>query len=134
MSEPPRPPGESATVLRPAVALLRGLRSGLARGVSPLEALAGAGAALPREARDALGAAIARLEGDYAEDEWGFDEGFADAVLPLLELMYERWWRVNAVGVANVPAHGRALLVANHAGVLPWDATMIATAIMREHP
>ena len=134
MSEPPRPPGESATVLRPAVALLRGLRSGLTRGVSPLEALAGAGAALPREARDALGAAIARLEGDYAEDEWGFDEGFADAVLPLLELMYERWWRVNAVGVANVPAHGRALLVANHAGVLPWDATMIATAIMREHP
>jgi 1-acyl-sn-glycerol-3-phosphate acyltransferase len=24
--------------------------------------------------------------------------------------------------------------VANHAGVLPWDAAMIATAIMREHP
>ena len=134
MSEPRRPTGETATVLRPAVALLRGLRSGLARGVSPLEALAGAGASLPGEARDAIGAAIARLEGDYPEDEWGFDEGFAEAVLPLLELMYDRWWRVNAVGVANVPAHGRALLVANHAGVLPWDATMIATAIMREHP
>ena len=134
MSEPPRPTGETATVLRPAVALLRGLRSGLARGVSPLEALAGAGASLPAEARDAIGTAIARLEGDYPEDEWGFDEGFAEAVLPLLELMYDRWWRVNAVGVANVPAHGRALLVANHAGVLPWDATMIATAIMREHP
>ncbi len=134
MSDSPRPPGETATVLRPAVALLRGLRSGLARGVGPLEALAGAGASRPGEVRDALGAAIARLEGNYSEDEWGFDEDFADAVLPLLELMYERWWRVNAVGVANVPAHGRALLVANHAGVLPWDATMIATAIMREHP
>jgi 1-acyl-sn-glycerol-3-phosphate acyltransferase len=121
-------------MLRPALFFLRGLRAGLARGVSPLEALAGAGAALPREARGALDAAVARLEGNYPEDEWGFDEGFADAVFPLLELMYERWWRVEAVGVANVPAHGRALLVANHAGVLPWDATMIATAIMREHP
>jgi 1-acyl-sn-glycerol-3-phosphate acyltransferase len=48
--------------------------------------------------------------------------------------MYDRWWRVRAIGVPNVPAHGRALLVANHAGVLPWDATMIATAILREHP
>ncbi|MBA3370927.1 MAG: acyltransferase family protein [Thermoleophilaceae bacterium] len=136
MNDAPRTPGESATgpLLRPAVVFLRALRAGLARGVSPLEALASAGAALPGEARGAIEAAISRLEGDYAEDEWGFDEGFADAVFPLLELMYERWWRVRAIGVGNVPAHGRALLVANHAGVLPWDATMIATAIMREHP
>jgi len=136
MSGSTAPSGEegTATLLRPALAFLRGLRGGLARGVSPFEALAGAGAALPREARNALDAAIGRLEGDYAEDEWGYDEGFADAVLPLLELMYDRWWRVRAIGVPNVPAHGRALLVANHAGVLPWDATMIATAILREHP
>ena len=37
-------------------------------------------------------------------------------------------------GVSNVPAHGRALLVANHAGILPWDATMISVALLREHP
>ena len=36
--------------------------------------------------------------------------------------------------MSNVPAHGRALLVANHAGILPWDATMMAIAILREHP
>ena len=33
-----------------------------------------------------------------------------------------------------MPAHGRALLVANHAGILPWDATMMAMALLREHP
>ena len=33
-----------------------------------------------------------------------------------------------------MPAHGRALLAANHAGILPWDATMISMAILREHP
>ena len=48
--------------------------------------------------------------------------------------MYERWWRVQATGVENVPAHGRAMLVANHAGVLPWDATMMSVAILKEHP
>jgi 1-acyl-sn-glycerol-3-phosphate acyltransferase len=48
--------------------------------------------------------------------------------------MYEQWWRVGAVGVENVPAHGRALLVANHAGVLPWDATMMSVAIQKRHP
>ena len=126
--------GPTALPLRPAVALLRGLQGGLGRGLGPLEALAGAALGLPREARAGLEGALRRLEGDFSEDEWGFDEGFADAVSPLLEMMYDRWWRVEALGVPNVPAHGRALLVANHAGVLPWDAAMIAVAVMREHP
>ncbi len=35
----------------------------------------------------------------------------------------------------NVPAHGRGLIVANHAGSLfPFDATMLTMAIMKEHP
>ena len=37
-------------------------------------------------------------------------------------------------GIEHVPAHGRALLTANHAGILPWDATMMSVAILREHP
>ena len=37
-------------------------------------------------------------------------------------------------GAERVPAHGRALLAANHAGILPWDATMISLALLREHP
>jgi 1-acyl-sn-glycerol-3-phosphate acyltransferase len=130
-----RPPAQSpALPLRPAVFFLRNLRRGLARGATPLEALGGAAVGLPVEAREALDAARRRLEGDFPEDEWGFDEGFADAAYPLLELVYARWFRAHAVGVSNVPGHGRALLVANHAGVLPWDALMISTAILREHP
>ena len=34
----------------------------------------------------------------------------------------------------NVPARGRALLVANHAGIIPYDGAMIRTAILAEHP
>ncbi len=48
--------------------------------------------------------------------------------------MYERWWRVQATGVQNLPAHGPAMIVANHAGVLPWDATMMSVAIFKQHP
>jgi 1-acyl-sn-glycerol-3-phosphate acyltransferase len=34
-----------------------------------------------------------------------------------------------------VPGHGRALLVANHAGSLfPFDASMVTLALMKEHP
>ncbi len=124
----------SEPALNPLVGFLRGLRRGLDRGVDLPEALAGGLAGLPRDARYAVRRAAGRLEGDYSEDEWGFDEEFTDALFPALEFLYDRWWRVRASGVKNVPGHGRALLVANHAGVLPWDATMISVALMREHP
>jgi 1-acyl-sn-glycerol-3-phosphate acyltransferase len=86
---------------------------------------------LVRDLRHAADAAGRRLRGDYDEDEWGYDPSFAAAADPLLRFLYERWWRVTATGTEHVPAHGRALLVANHAGVLPWDAAMMATALRR---
>lgn len=90
--------------------------------------------AMPAKARNAFNLFIRRARGDYTEDEWGVDDEFIDAVFPFFEFMYERYWRVNAKGIDNIPAHGRAMLVANHAGILPWDATMIAMAIMKHHP
>jgi 1-acyl-sn-glycerol-3-phosphate acyltransferase len=86
---------------------------------------------LARDLGRALEATTRRLRGDYEEDEWGFDPSFAAAAEPLLSFLYDRWWRVTATGVEHVPRDGRALLVANHAGVLPWDAAMMATAIRR---
>jgi 1-acyl-sn-glycerol-3-phosphate acyltransferase len=74
------------------------------------------------------------MRGHTPQDEWGFDEEVVELVYPFFEFMYERWWRVVATGVENVPAHGRAMLVANHAGVLPWDAAMMNVAILKEHP
>jgi len=113
---------------------MRRLREGLDAGLELPEALAGGAAALPREARDTLQRVLDRLEGDHDEDEWGFDEGFADLVEPFFGFLYDRWWRVKVEGAERVPAHGRALLASNHAGILPWDATMISLALLREHP
>jgi 1-acyl-sn-glycerol-3-phosphate acyltransferase len=117
-----------------AVAFMRSLREGIESGTAPAQALLGAAGALPREARDALDTAIRRLGGHYPEDEWGFDEEFAEAVFPLFEFMYERWWRVQVDGVHNVPSHGRALLAANHAGIMPWDGTMMQVGMLKQHP
>jgi 1-acyl-sn-glycerol-3-phosphate acyltransferase len=117
-----------------AMGFLRRLRAGLDAGLEFPEALVRGASALPRDAQERVGAAVRRLEGDYQEDEWGFDEEFADLVEPFFNFLYDRWWRVTPTGVHHVPSHGRALLVANHAGILPWDGTMIALSILREHP
>jgi 1-acyl-sn-glycerol-3-phosphate acyltransferase len=89
------------------------------------------GLGLVRELGRATDVVAKRLRGDYEEDEWGFDPEFAAAAEPLLSFLYERWWRVTATGTEHVPRGSRALLVANHAGVLPWDATMMAHALRR---
>ena len=52
----------------------------------------------------------------------------------LFEFLYSRWFRVEATGLENIPAHGRALLVANHAGTLPYDSAMVMHAVRRDHP
>lgn len=120
--------------LGPAVSFLRALRTGLEGGAAPATALAGAAMGLPRDARESLEAVMRRLGGEYEEDDFGLDEEFAEAALPFLEFLYDRWWRVEVEGVTSVPSHGRALIVANHAGILPWDAAMIGVALQREHP
>jgi 1-acyl-sn-glycerol-3-phosphate acyltransferase len=92
-----------------------------------------ASVALPLPARRRVERISGRLRGEYAQDEWGYDEEFVDLVYPFFEFMYERWWRVKVTGVDNVPADGPAMIVANHAGVLPWDATMLSVAISKHH-
>ncbi|HKJ35070.1 MAG TPA: lysophospholipid acyltransferase family protein [Solirubrobacterales bacterium] len=117
------------------IEFLQGIREGIEGGLDPMAAAEGAATALPRSLRESIARMARRLRGDYHEDEWGFDEEFAEAAYPFFEFLYDRWWRVQAVGVERIPAHGRAMLVANHAGALfPFDASMITSAIMKQHP
>jgi 1-acyl-sn-glycerol-3-phosphate acyltransferase len=66
------------------------------------------------------------------EDAWGYDPEFVRAVQPVTDALYDRWWRVTVTGAEHIPAGGRALVAANHAGAMPWDGAMIATAIRRQ--
>lgn len=74
-----------------------------------------------------------RWRGDYAVDEFGLDYELLDLAKPLLLFMYRKYWRVEAIGLENVPDSGRALLVCNHSGVLPWDGAMVGSALSFEH-
>ena len=73
--------------------------------------------------------------GDYTVDEFGFDPHFNSAIVrPLLRLFFRSWFRVEVSGIENLPTDGPALLVANHAGVLPFDGLMLSVAVHDEHP
>lgn len=76
-----------------------------------------------------------RLSGDYTVDEFGFDPQFNNAlVLPLLRFFFQNWFRVEVSGIENLPKNGAALLVANHAGTLPFDGLMLSVAVHDHHP
>lgn len=48
------------------------------------------------------------------------------------ELLY-KYFRVDAKGLEHIPDKGRALLVCNHAGTLPYDSAMVMHAVRRDH-
>ena len=76
---------------------------------------------------------LARRGPNYSVDEFGFDPQWTESFITVFKAIYRDYWRVETTGVENVPSTGRALLVSNHAGVLPWDGTMIKTAVFTEH-
>jgi 1-acyl-sn-glycerol-3-phosphate acyltransferase len=71
---------------------------------------------------------------ELPSDGFGFDAAFTERVTNVALWFYRKYWRVETEGVKNVPSRGRALLVANHAGIIPYDGAMIRTAILAEHP
>ncbi|ANZ37459.1 hypothetical protein BBK82_16795 [Lentzea guizhouensis] len=88
-----------------------------------------------RRLADLLAFARRRIAGDYQVDEFGFDKDLTENVLmPPLRPLYEKWFRVETIGLSNVPAAGGALIVANHSGTLPLDALMTSYGIASEHP
>jgi 1-acyl-sn-glycerol-3-phosphate acyltransferase len=123
--------------------------SSLRRGLPGLAALGAAGlrrlatvdagdlAAATRNVADFLNThaqlAQRRRRGETTVDEFGFDQEWTETLVPLVAWVYRNWWRVRAIGVDNVPAEGRALLVSNHAGVIPYDGAMVRAALLLEH-
>jgi len=133
VEEPPRAVGSEE--LRTA---LQGLRSEIQTRF--LEPRAEAPSQLAAEWEEWFDAARRRLgtlgmsERSAQVDEFGMDDLVLRRVRPLLDLLFERYWRVEVHGVENLPATGPCLLVANRSGLLPYDGLMLAHAIEREHP
>ncbi|MDQ1695832.1 MAG: hypothetical protein QOJ03_1185 [Frankiaceae bacterium] len=76
-----------------------------------------------------------RVTGDYPIDDFGFDPDLTENVLlAAMRPLYEKYFRVEARGLDNIPSTGGALVVANHSGTIPLDAMMTQLAIYDHHP
>jgi 1-acyl-sn-glycerol-3-phosphate acyltransferase len=77
-----------------------------------------------------------RLTGEYEIDEFGFDRDLTENVLAApFRPLYEKYWRVEVLGLENVPSDGSALVVGNHSGTMAaLDAVMVQLALLDEHP
>jgi 1-acyl-sn-glycerol-3-phosphate acyltransferase len=65
---------------------------------------------------------LAPAEGPY--DRFGFSPDVIRRAFPVFQALYRGWFRVQSEGHAHVPETGPAVLVSNHAGLLPFDAAM----------
>jgi 1-acyl-sn-glycerol-3-phosphate acyltransferase len=67
-------------------------------------------------------------------DEFGYDPAYERKLRPLLDGLYDSYFRVEPHGIEHVPDEGRCLLVANHSGTIPLDGLMLRMAVRRVHP
>lgn len=67
-------------------------------------------------------------------DELGLDRKYEARWQPVFDFLYRKYFRVETVGIENVPNQGRCVIVANHSGTFPYDGLMLKTALRLAHP
>lgn len=96
-----------------------------------------AGALLPLRVRELQREIDARLEkvptrvNDFGFDPYGLEPDWARTASLPAAVLYRYYFRVETHDIDRVPA-GRVLLIANHAGQLPFDGLMLSTAMLLE--
>jgi 1-acyl-sn-glycerol-3-phosphate acyltransferase len=68
--------------------------------------------------------------GSYGYDAWGFNINGVKPFVGIGQFIFEKYFRVEAHGLENIPPSGRVLIVANHSGQLPLDAMMLGYSIV----
>ncbi|MEM9384410.1 MAG: lysophospholipid acyltransferase family protein [Pseudomonadota bacterium] len=84
---------------------------------------------VPEDLEQAL-ARLDRPSGSYDYDPWGLSIERSKLFVGLVKRLYDNYFRVTAHDLENVPPKGRALIIANHSGQLPIDATLMAMAML----
>ncbi len=72
-------------------------------------------------------------ESDEGVDDFGRSSMIADRYRGVLDFLYKSYFRVETRGLGHLPPAGRALIVANHSGMVPYDSLMIMHAVATEH-
>lgn len=85
---------------------------------------------LEREVAERLSKVPTRLN-EFGYDPFGFSPAGVQSSALFAALLYRRYFRVETHDIRRVP-EGRVLLIANHAGQLPFDGMMISAAMLLE--
>ncbi len=87
-----------------------------------------------RDLQDRIDERLERLPNrlnSYGFDPYGLSPDVVRRTALAAALLYRHYFRVETTGIEGVPA-GRVLVIANHAGQLPFDAAMLSTALLLE--
>jgi hypothetical protein len=79
---------------------------------------------LGEDSRRVLAALSHLVEGEGPYDRFGFSPDATKAAFPIFHALYRGYFRAKSVGQEHIPVSGPAVLVSNHAGLLPFDAAM----------
>ncbi|MGH8529647.1 MAG: lysophospholipid acyltransferase family protein [Nevskiales bacterium] len=67
--------------------------------------------------------------GSRGFDPWGLNLDNTKIALSFVKWLYQKYFRVEAHGLENIPKEGRVLIIPNHSGQLPMDGLMTAYAV-----
>lgn len=71
----------------------------------------------------------------YGFDRYGVDKEELARTLTVFGWFYHRYFKVQVVGLQNVPDRGRAMLIGNHSGGLPLDgAVAVGSLVFEKNP
>lgn len=71
---------------------------------------------------------------EFGFDEFGLSRESFRGAARVARWLYRNYFRASAFGIEHIPASGRVLFVANHAGQLPFDGLVIGAACFLEPP
>lgn len=82
------------------------------------------------ELRQRLQAIAPLVDASTGYDQHGLSIEALRRAAPIFETLYRHYFRVESEGHAHIPADGPVVLVSNHAGLLPFDGTMIVSDLL----
>ena len=94
-----------------------------------------AAAMLPQASPPAEGSDVGHrfgVDDDDGIDRWGRSQRARAVLRALADPVYRCWFRFSLENLDRIPRQGGAMLVANHAGLVPVDAALVMHGVERE--
>lgn len=68
--------------------------------------------------------------GSQGFDAWGFNIRNMKNNMRFTKFLYEKYFKVEAFGLENIPKNGRCLVIPNHSGQLPFDGMLVGYSLL----